>query len=281
MSYLNRDGAKLYYETVGEGPVFIFIPGANGTGNIFAGAAKLMQEHFKVVMFDRRGYGKSELTKPLPDEASEIDSTYRLKTDASDVAALAKELSPDEPVYITGSSSGSIVAMETLQDYPEVVKQIAFHEPPINSFLPNAKEDQASNNAIVKAAFEQDMGVAMKEFGKFMRISPIDAKMMSKPAAKLEGNDDPAVKGMKYWFQYEIRQYTSRKMDIDKLKQYRDRISLLNGTDSRGSYPQDVNQFLAKYWDVTIYDIPGAHLGYAQKPEGFATTLEAIFRSKN
>ncbi len=83
---------------------------------------------------------------------------------------------------------------------------------------------------------------------------------------------------MPYWFKYEIRQYTSRQIDIDQLKKYRDQISLLNGTDSLGSYPQMVNHFLADYWHVTIYDIPGGHLGYAQKPEGFAATLATIFR---
>ncbi|WP_203651641.1 hypothetical protein [Secundilactobacillus yichangensis] len=64
----------------------------------------------------------------------------------------------------------------------------------------------------------------MKKFGQFMRIGGLDAKMMSKPAVNLKGNDDPAVAGMKYWFQYEIRQYTSRKIDIDQLAKYSDRI---------------------------------------------------------
>ncbi|KRL81555.1 alpha/beta fold hydrolase [Secundilactobacillus paracollinoides] len=278
MTILKRNGADLSYTTTGEGPVLILIPGANGTGNIFTQAAAYFKEHFTVVTYDRRGFGDSKLTQALPDEAADIHSTYRLKTDADDVAALATTLSPDEPVSIMGSSSGSIVAMETLQDHPEIVKQIAFHEPPINSFLPTADQGQADNNAIVKAAFDQDMGAAMKLFGKAMKMGEMDAKMMAKPAVSLDGNDDPAVAGMKFWFQYEIRQYTSRKIDIDQLKQYSDRISLLNGTDSRGSYPQDVNRFLANYWGVTIYDIPGGHLGYAQKPEGFATTLEAIFR---
>ncbi|GAX02109.1 alpha/beta fold hydrolase [Secundilactobacillus silagei] len=277
MTTLNQTGANLDYHVTGDnGPVLILIPGANGTGNIFQGAAKFLQHKFTVVTYDRRGYGNSKLTESLPDEVADIHSTYRLKTDASDVAALAKKLSPNAPVYIMGSSSGSIVAMETLQDYPDIVKGIAFHEPPINSFLPNAKQDQANNNAIVKTAFEQDMGAAMKKFGQFMRIGELDAKMMSKPAVALSGNDDPAIAGMKYWFQYEIRQYTSRKIDIDQLAKYSDRIHLLNGTDSVGSYPQDVNAFLANYWHLPIYDIPGGHLGYAQKPEGFATTLEAV-----
>lgn len=276
MATLNQTGATLDYQVKGNGPVLILIPGANGTGHIFQGAVEFLQHKFTVVTFDRRGYGNSKLAEPLPAEAREINSTYRLKTDAADVAALAAKLSPNEPVYIMGSSSGSIVAMETLQDYPDIVKGIAFHEPPINSFLPNAKQDQENNNAIVKSAFEEDMGAAMKKFGQFMRIGGLDAKMMSKPAVNLKGNTDPAIAGMKFWFQYEIRQYTSRKIDIDQLAKYSDRIHLLNGTDSVGSYPQDVNAFLSDYWNIPIYDIPGGHLGYAQKPEGFATTLEAV-----
>ncbi|HBF75185.1 MAG TPA: alpha/beta hydrolase [Lactobacillus sp.] len=276
MTILNQTGATLDYNVKGNGPVLILIPGANGTGNIFQGAVAFLQHKFTVVTYDRRGYGNSKLTKPLPEEAADIHSTYRLKTDASDVAALAKQLSPNDPIYIMGTSSGSIVAMETLQDYPDIIKGAAFHEPPINSFLPTAKQDQADNDEIVKTAFDQDMGAAMKKFGKVMRIGELDAKMMTKPAVSLKDNDDPAVAGMKYWFQYEIRQYTSRKMDIDQLAQYSDRIHLLNGTDSVGSYPQDVNAFLSNYWHLPIYDIPGGHLGYAQKPEGFATTLEAV-----
>lgn len=72
---------------------------------------------------DRRGYGQSELTEPLPEEAINPDSRYRVKRDAKDITELAKSLS-DEPVYVLGSSSGSIVAMHVLKEYPEVVKKL-------------------------------------------------------------------------------------------------------------------------------------------------------------
>lgn len=100
--------------------------------------AKQIQDHFTVVAVDRRGYGQSELTEPLPEEVSNPDSRYRVKRDAQDIAELAKSLS-DEPVYVLGSSSGAIVAMHVLKEHPDVVNRIAFHEPPINTFLPNAK----------------------------------------------------------------------------------------------------------------------------------------------
>lgn len=137
METLELQGAKLRYHQVGQGPVLIFIPGANGTGDIFLPLAEQLKDHFTVVAVDRRDYGESELTEPIPDSASNPDSDYRVKRDAQDIAELAKSLS-DEPVYILGSSSGSIVAMHVLKDYPEVVKKIAFHEPPINTFLPDS-----------------------------------------------------------------------------------------------------------------------------------------------
>jgi len=277
MSYLKRDGANIYYNTVGAGPVLIFVPGANGTGDIFAQAAEFLKDKFTVVMFDRRGYGQSELTSPTPDEIANIDSTYRIKTDAADIKALAQELSPNKKIYIMGSSSGSIVSMEVLQDFPEIVERIAFHEPPINSFLPTAETDQANNNNVVDTALTDGMPAGMQLFGQYMHIGELDAKMMGRPAENASKEAaDARAKGMLYWFKYEIRQYTSRKIDIDQLKNYRDQISLLNGTDSRRSYPQTVNQFLSNYWELPIFDIPGAHLGYAQKPEGFATTLAAV-----
>lgn len=93
MGTLELQGAKLRYYKIGKGPVLILIPGANGTGNIFIPLAKQLQEHFTVVAIDRRGYGQSELTEPLPDEVSNPDSRYRVKRDAKDVFELVKSLS--------------------------------------------------------------------------------------------------------------------------------------------------------------------------------------------
>lgn len=137
MHTLELPGAKLRYYQVGQGPILILIPGANGTGDIFLPLAERLKAHFTVVAIDRRDYGNSELTQSLPDEASNPNSEYRVKRDAQDVAALAQHLS-DEPVYVLGSSSGAIVAMHVLKEHPAVVKEIAFHEPPINTFLPDS-----------------------------------------------------------------------------------------------------------------------------------------------
>ncbi|AVL00746.1 alpha/beta fold hydrolase [Pediococcus inopinatus] len=282
MSELKLDGATLHYETVGEGPVLIFVPGANGTGDIFSHAAEYLKDSYKVVMYDRRNYGKSELTKPLPDGISDPHDTYRIKTDASDLAALAKEVS-DGPVSILGSSSGSIVVMETLQDYPEIFKKALIHESPINVFLSDSEQQQANNQTVVDIAQKDGMMAAMKEFGKFMRIGAIDAKMMSKPATNIgdiknaaKNADDPKTRSQAFWFENEIRQYTSRKIDFSIFEKNRDKLVFFAGTGSNNSFPVEITTDIATKVNVPVTQIPGGHLGYAQLPEGFAEVLKKV-----
>lgn len=273
METLELKGAKLRYHKVGNGPVLICIPGANGTGDIYMPLAQQLKDKFTVVAVDRRGYGQSELTEPLPDEVSNPDSRYRVKRDAQDIAELAKHLS-DEPVYVLGSSSGAIVAMHVLKEHSDIVKRIAFHEPPINTFLPNAKYWQDKNAEIIDIAVNEGMPQAMKLFGETLNTSQLDRQYMSKPAqAEDDAESKKRFEEMLGWFKYEIRQYTESDISIEDLNKHKDIITLLNGTASRDSFPQEVNFYISEQTGIKIIDIPGGHLGYVQEPEGFANVV--------
>ncbi|WP_226386177.1 alpha/beta fold hydrolase [Staphylococcus sp. Marseille-Q1834] len=277
METLELKGAKLRYHKVGNGPVLICIPGANGTGDIYMPLAQQLKGKFTVVAVDRRGYGQSELTEPLPDEVSNPDSRYRVKRDAQDIAELAKHLS-DEPVYVLGSSSGAIVAMHVLKEHADIVKRIAFHEPPINTFLPNAKYWQDKNAEIIDIAVNEGMPQAMKLFGETLNTSQLDQQYMSKPAqAEDDAESKKRFEEMLGWFKYEIRQYTESDISIEDLNQHKNIITLLNGTASRDSFPQEVNFYISEQTGIEIVDIPGGHLGYVQEPEGFAKVLLEIW----
>ena len=43
MNTIELKGAKLRYHQIGQGPVLIFIPGANGTGDIFMPLAQQLK----------------------------------------------------------------------------------------------------------------------------------------------------------------------------------------------------------------------------------------------
>ena len=72
------------------------------------------------------------------------------------------------------------------------------------------------------------------------------------------------------WFKYEIRQYTESRYFNSMVSKHKDIITLLNGTASKGSFPQEVNFFISEETGIKIIDIPGGHLGYVQDSEGFA-----------
>lgn len=276
MNKLELEGATLNYYKVGQGPILILVPGANGTGDIFLPLAEHLKDNFTVVAVDRRDYGYSELTAPLPERAQKPDDDYRVKRDAKDIAELAKHLS-DEPVYLLGSSSGAIVTMHVLKDYPEVIQQIAFHEPPINTFLPDSKYWKDKNDEIVEQVLTEGLQVGMKTFGETLNISAIDEKSMAQPVSEDEKAQKAQYERMMFWAEYEIRQYTHSDIKLEDLSQYKDIITLLNGNDSKGSFPQDVNFYIAKQTGIKIVDIPGGHLGYIQKPEGFSETILSIW----
>ncbi|HAP2019910.1 alpha/beta hydrolase [Staphylococcus arlettae] len=276
MNLLEVEGAKLKYRKIGQGPILILVPGANGTGDIFLPLAEQLKDTFTVVAVNRRDYGQSKLTKPLPDRAQEANDDYRVKRDAKDIEALAKHLS-SEPVYLLGTSSGAIVTMHTLKDYPDVVKQIAFNEPPIHTFLPSSQYWKDKNDAIVHQILTEGLQAGMQTFGDTLNIAPIDIKSMSQPVSEDEVAQKEQYESMMFWAKYEMRQYTQSNIALADLNQHKDSITLLNGVDSKGSFPQDVNFYIAEQTGINITESPGGHLGYVQKTADFAEALRELW----
>jgi hypothetical protein len=62
--YLQVDGAKLCYEVEGSGPYIVFVARANGGHRLFRHSRDLLVKQFTVVLYDRCGYFRSELTGP-------------------------------------------------------------------------------------------------------------------------------------------------------------------------------------------------------------------------
>lgn len=112
-----------------------------------------MKESFTVIAVDRRGYGTSPLTKILPQQAPEPHVLYRIKQDAQDIAHLAQHLS-DAPVYILGSSSGAIVAMHVLEEYPEFEESEKIYSTIVQDIDLNNSEEMEYWNDLINACSE-------------------------------------------------------------------------------------------------------------------------------
>ena len=113
MPYIEANGINLYYEVHGEGYPVVLISGLGSQGQSWDTQVPIYSKHYKVVVFDNRGAGKSD--KP--------SAPYTTEQMADDTAALMDALSIDE-AHIVGKSMGGMVAQWLAIKYPEKVNRI-------------------------------------------------------------------------------------------------------------------------------------------------------------
>ena len=108
------NGVSLYYESYGNGEPLILLHGNGGSIAGMKYQIEFFSKHYKVIVMDCRGRGKSELGK---DSLTYIQMTR-------DVASLLSTLHLDS-TYVIGRSHGGIIALLLGIFFPGKVKKIA------------------------------------------------------------------------------------------------------------------------------------------------------------
>jgi pimeloyl-ACP methyl ester carboxylesterase len=102
------NGVELWYEISGDGEPVIQIHGA-GFGHFnFAPATPALAEHFRVIDYDMRGYGRSD--RPV--------QHYDMEVWTDDVAGLLDALDVAQ-AHVHGTSMGGMIAIVFAGKYPE------------------------------------------------------------------------------------------------------------------------------------------------------------------
>jgi acetyltransferase/esterase len=255
--FLDVAGARLYYESHGHGPLMIMIPGAGGAADAFRGVTEHLVAHYTVVLYDRRGFSRSQLDGPQ-------DYDHRLATDADDVRRLIEHLS-DQPATVVGFSSGAIVALELLTRHPRVVRTLVPFEPPAVRQLPDGQQWIDFFHEIYDLYHHSGIEAARTKFRE-KAFPPVDRQAMGRG---LQNNPANAA----YWFEHELRQYPMVDLDLDALAAHADRIVLAVGSEGRGFPAHDVNRALARKLGRDVLELPGGHGAISARPTDFARDL--------
>jgi pimeloyl-ACP methyl ester carboxylesterase len=98
---ISRDGTRISYDELGQGPPLVLVGGAFNTRSFGpnGGLAPLLAERFTVINYDRRGRGDSTDTAP-----------YSVEREVEDLDALIEEAGGSASVF--GISSGATLALE-------------------------------------------------------------------------------------------------------------------------------------------------------------------------
>lgn len=274
MPHLEVPGASLYYETVGEGPLFLCISGANGSADLWKPMAKRLSTHFKVATYDRRGFSRSMLLGAQ-------DYEHRLETDADDAERLIRHLSPhdDEPATVLGNSSGGIIALELLIRHPDAVRTLIAHEPPAMKLLPDFEKLMSTQRDIYQTYRKSGIAPGINAFAQFI--------MAGDETAGLLRSFDPKVgpyvfSNTMYWFERELPYYLAHSLDLQALKMQQNKLLLLNGRESNHEAPQyRVNAVLSEKFGIELHLMPGAHVGFAIHAAKFAKAVWEILQDKD
>lgn len=268
MPHLQSDGARLWYETQGSGPLFIFITGAPGTGAVFKRTAKYLSEEYTTVIYDRRGFSKSYLNGTQ-------DYSQRLERDADDAAELIKSLGNGYPAIIFATSSGAVVGQTLLIRHPGLVDKIMLHEPPLVKALPDA--EAASYGAGTKKAYDDYRAkgpiFAMNDFGK-LNFTPQEAKLLADGAA---AHADPyAVGNQIYWFEREVTVYPFADLKLEELEKHKGKVVWATSEEGSDLPAGRIPQILASKMGMRAVTMPAAHCGYLTEAEDFAQALKTF-----
>lgn len=139
MPKIEVNGVDLFYEEKGTGKETIFFShGLLWSHRMFHNQIDFLSENYRVIAYDHRGQGQSEVKEP-----------FDMETIAADAAALIEKLA-DGPVHFAGLSMGGFVGIRLAARRPELIKSLILMETSANAEPVENLPQYKTLNGIVK-----------------------------------------------------------------------------------------------------------------------------------
>ena len=141
MSFVEREGVKIYYEDAGEGPPVLLSHGYSATSQMWEAQVAALKSDYRVVTWDMRGHGRTD----SPEDAS----AYSEDATVLDMRAILEECGISRAV-VGGLSLGGYMSLGFYCRYPEVVSALMlFDTGP--GYRNDEARDQWNDSAEVRA----------------------------------------------------------------------------------------------------------------------------------
>ncbi|HEY2905813.1 MAG TPA: alpha/beta fold hydrolase [Vicinamibacterales bacterium] len=113
MAHVDVDGTPIYWDERGRGEPLLLIMGLGAPSDSWHRVAPVLAEHYRVILFDNRGVGRSGVP-PGP---------YAIATMAADAAAVL-DAAGVESAHVFGASMGGYIAQELMLGHPTRVRSL-------------------------------------------------------------------------------------------------------------------------------------------------------------
>lgn len=160
---------KLYVNIKGEGSPVLMIHGIISDSTFFEETSEYLSEYYKVITYDRRGYGQSN-------EKEYTD--YSVHVQAEDAIAILRE-NCSEPAWIIGNSAGGLIAVEAALCYPQLIKGLILIEPSLGYDEKERKKLLEWNSELNGYVKENKIKRALPAFLRVTKVSESKEKPVS------------------------------------------------------------------------------------------------------
>jgi pimeloyl-ACP methyl ester carboxylesterase len=143
--WVDVDGGRLRLQTSGSGSTILLLHGWPLDHRIFEPQVRCLEQSFRVIAFDRRGFGRSEAPPDLRRELDDIDRIL-------DAASLPT-------VHLLGMSQGARIALRFAVTRPERIRSLILQAPAIDGIALDESEAER---------------IPMEEFAALARAGRLD-----------------------------------------------------------------------------------------------------------
>ncbi len=244
---------EIYYEVHGDGPqTLVMIHGATLHSGVFREQTPEFARHFRTVLFDNRGAGRTD----QPDEP------YTMRQLADDTARLINVLQIGRAAVL-GVSMGGMIAQELAINFPERLSCLllacthfggkgAIQPPP---------EMQAAMAAGSAASAEQRQLQLKAAFS--------DETIERRPEVIEKVNEIRAVHPMPPFALKRRMQALERHDTADRLQSITMPTMVLTGREDRLVAPGNARMIAERIPNAVLKELPGGHVFFIEHPELF------------
>ena len=182
--FVQAGDVKIHYHEAGSGPVLIAIhggaPGAFGWGN-FGRNMEALSQHFRVLIVDLAGYGKSDKVKIVGGQYAFHSNIFIAMFDALGI----------EKAHVMGLATGGAVAIKMAIDHPERVERLVLVSSAGGLML---YQPQPTEGSKVIASYYGGEGPTREKMRRYLEMTVSNRELITDDliAERYEASIDPA-----------------------------------------------------------------------------------------
>src|SRR5262245_53796599 len=261
--FVDNDGVKLHYVTVGEGPLLVLLHGFPDYHYTWRDQMPALSKHFQVVALDLRGYNKS-------DKPEGVDN-YKMEKVVADVSAVLDHFKQKKMVVV-GHDWGGAIAWYFATAHPGKVDRLVI----LNLPHPNGLMRELANNPEQQKNSQYARDFQKAEAARFIKPEML-VTWVKEPEARKEYVEAMKRSSMEGMLNYYKANYPREPYKAEaKMPPVKCPVLMIHGLDDRFLLPGALNDTWK--WvenDLTLVTVPGAgHFVHRDKPEFVTRKME-------